>query len=336
MSTDPQVAVEAGSPQAATVEVVEAVAGPLLEWRRKRADGLRKTKTYEHRQIAMETAECEIRESDEGLLHFSGFASVTERAYDVAGYQETVKRGAFKRTLSENPDVVFLVNHAGLPLARTARPGYDGTLDLSEVDRGLKVEARFDPIDPDAARLAYKLRSGLLNEMSMAFRVSDDVWSPDYTERTIRSLSLHGGDVSTVVFGANNASTGTLRTAQDALEALHSVGPDAVIRAMAEWRDYSLIPVEQRAGKALSSTTMDVLAQVLNLVAAADEAVDEAQPLLAELMGVPNPDADDATDETDATAERSADVTETAVEPEPMPDNLTRAKQALFALRSVR
>ena len=48
---------------------------------------------------------------------------------------------------------------------------------------------------------------------------------------------------------------------------------------------------------------METLSQVLKLVATADDAVDEAQPILADLMGVPNPDAD----ETDEPAERSAD-----------------------------
>ena len=49
---------------------------------------------------------------------------------------------------------------------------------------------------------------------------------------------------------------------------------------------------ERRAGKTLSSATMDVLQQVLNYLVAADIAVDMAQPLLATLMGVPNPDVD--------------------------------------------
>jgi len=43
---------------------------------------------------------------------------------------------------------------------------------------------------------------------------------------------------------------------------------------------------------------MATLQQVLDLLAAADEATDSALPLLSELMGVPNPDADDATDDT--------------------------------------
>jgi hypothetical protein len=67
--------------------------------------------------------------------------------------------------------------------------------------------------------------------------------------------------------------------------------------------------VELREGKALSASTMDTLSQVLELIASADDAVDQAQPLLADLMGVPNPDdpaEDESLHEQDAEAERAA------------------------------
>jgi phage head maturation protease len=48
-----------------------------------------------------------------------GLASSTESPYDMGSYTETIKRGAFARTLRENPDVQLLINHEGLPLART-------------------------------------------------------------------------------------------------------------------------------------------------------------------------------------------------------------------------
>jgi hypothetical protein len=63
---------------------------------------------------------------------------------------------------------------------------------------------------------------------------------------------------------------------------------------------------EKRAGKTLSSATMDTLQAVLDLIAEADVALDSAQPLLAELMGVPNPDDDETEpDGDDATAGES-------------------------------
>lgn len=152
----------------------------------------------------------EIRSGDGGALTFEGEASVVEHPYTVRDmfgeFTETVKDGAFKKTLSENPDVVFLVNHEGLPLARTT----SGTLRLS-TNPNLSVRAELDPADPDVARVETKLRRGDLNEMSFAFRVTKQMWNEDYTERDIYEVSLHRGDVSIVNFGANPATSGALR-----------------------------------------------------------------------------------------------------------------------------
>lgn len=258
-------------------------AGPLLEWRRKKATELR---GLERRRFT--ASDVEIREADDGTLRLTGYASVTETPYEVGFYSETIKRGAFKRTLGEQPDVQLLVNHEGLPLARTK----SGTLSLSEDERGLKVDADLDPEDPEVQSLVRKMRRGDIDQMSFAFQATDQDWNDDYTERHIRGVSLHRGDVSVVNQAANPAATASVRSAE-ALRALQRLGGEAVIAGLAEWRDHTLLPLEERAGKALSSATMEVLTNVLNLVASADEAVDEAQPLLAELMGVPNPDTDD-------------------------------------------
>ena len=81
----------------------------------------------EVRSIA--NADLELREID-GEIRASGYASVTNTPYDMGAYEETISRGAFSKTLSENPDVVLLLNHEGLPLSRTA----NGTLRLGEDD----------------------------------------------------------------------------------------------------------------------------------------------------------------------------------------------------------
>jgi phage head maturation protease len=38
----------------------------------------------------------------------------------AAAFMERVQRGAFRKVLSDGADVRFLINHDGLPLARTA------------------------------------------------------------------------------------------------------------------------------------------------------------------------------------------------------------------------
>jgi HK97 family phage prohead protease len=153
----------------------------------------------------------ELRDTGAGTKRFVGYASVTETPYEVGPYVEIIKRGAFRRTLSESPDVVLLINHTGLPLARSS----SGTMSLSEDDTGLRVEADLDATDPEVASLTRKFERGDLNgEMSFAFRVTDQQWNEDRSQRLIRSVTIHRGDVSIVTAGANPATTGGFRGGQ--------------------------------------------------------------------------------------------------------------------------
>lgn len=283
-------------------------AARALEWRRSKAQMLEKL--TEHRNVACSGVE--IRALDSGTLQLTGYASVYDVDYDMGWYQERVAPGAGKRTLGESPDVQLLLNHESLPLARTA----SGTLRLSEDARGLYVEADLDPDDPDVQQLVRKNRRGDLDQMSFAFRTLQDEWNEDYTHRTIQQYSLHRGDVSVVNYGANPATQVSVRS-QASVKAL-----DGVISVL-----------ESRAGKTLSAATMETLTQVLRLVATADDAVDEAQPLLADLMGVENPDEDESDDsteseDTESESEGRAPVT--------VPDYTTRARQQLLVMRGRR
>lgn len=143
--------------------------------------------------------------SESGLLQFEGLASATERAYemwDVFGpYMEIVSAGAFSDSLARGDlDVPLVLGHDQLRrIARTT----NGTLHLSETDEGLRVLAELDPADPDVAYIAPKLRAGLIDEMSFAFRLDAGQWSPDYTEFRVVKADIHRGDVAIVGFGAN-------------------------------------------------------------------------------------------------------------------------------------
>ena len=148
------------------------------------------------------------------VIRVTGYAATTEEGYQVGGgsgaFTETIARGAFKRTLGESPDVVLNINHAEggqLPLARTR----SGTLVLAEDARGLKVDAELDPEDPEARAVASKVRRGDVHSMSFAFRATDDEWSEDRSERVIRSLTIHRGDVSFVSQPANEATSVSVR-----------------------------------------------------------------------------------------------------------------------------
>ncbi len=132
----------------------------------------------------------------------SGHAAVFGvRSHDL-GFREVISAGAFADSILRGDDVKFLLNHEGLPLARTK----SGTLHLTEDERGLAFRAELDPTDPDAQRLLPKVKRGDLNEMSFAFgiqdRNKDERWQRDGTEmvRTLIRVSLF--DVSAVTFPA--------------------------------------------------------------------------------------------------------------------------------------
>jgi HK97 family phage prohead protease len=160
-------------------------------------------KTAEHRIGA---TPIEIRE-DGDTCTLSGYASTFSQPYDMGWYEETVDPAAFKRTLGQKPDVRLLVNHGGLPLARTT----SGTLTLAADDKGLLVTGELDRSDPDVQALIPKMQRGDLSQMSFAFRVLEDIWEDDMTKRTLLSVDLNDGDVSIVTYPANPNATATLR-----------------------------------------------------------------------------------------------------------------------------
>ena len=223
--------------------------------------------TAERRTMA---AEFEFRTVGD-QVQVEGYASVFNQPYDMGVYREEVAPGAFRKTLTENPDVRFLINHDGLPLARTT----SGTLELSEDSTGLHMRAALDPADPDVARLVPKMQRGDLNQMSFAFRTIKDNWSDDYSMRTLQELSLRDGDVSAVTYPASPTTTIGLRNAGSTIAAA-----PVLARYLAELRE----------GKTLSSETMTTLQGILDAVAAADVYVDQVLVDLSAFMGVENPD----------------------------------------------
>jgi HK97 family phage prohead protease len=134
----------------------------------------------------------------------SGYASLTSTAYDMGSYDEQISPGAFFSALAGRPDVRLLTNHEGLPLARTTvAPGQPGHLSLTEDHKGLRFDAQLDQDDPDARLVHRKVSSGLMDQCSFAFRVTDQSWNDSRTLRTISGVNLDRGDVSIVNFGAS-------------------------------------------------------------------------------------------------------------------------------------
>jgi HK97 family phage prohead protease len=158
----------------------------------------------------------EVRENDDGTVHVTGYATTWDTFYDVAGgppwgWRETIARGAASKSLAERDDVRFLINHDGLPLARTK----SRTMTLEADDIGLLVDVPSLDVrgSTDAANLVSALRRGDVDQMSFAFYAHRQEWNDEYTERRITELELV--DVSAVTYPANEATIIAARSAGD-------------------------------------------------------------------------------------------------------------------------
>ncbi|CAB4203794.1 Prohead protease [uncultured Caudovirales phage] len=159
----------------------------------------------DERRVAFSTLE--MREVGEGN-QLIGYAAVFDSPSEPMPFTEFVKRGAFTKTIKDGADVRLLIDHEGVPLARTK----SGTLTLTEDDRGLRVVADLDPANPDAARVMSAMRRGDLSQMSFAFRTIKDAWSDDRSVRELREVQLF--DVSVVTFPAYEQTMAELRNAE--------------------------------------------------------------------------------------------------------------------------
>ena len=171
----------------------------------------------DERRVAYTTLD--VREMQEGAgSTLYGYAAVFDSPSEPMPFVEYVKRGAFANTLARGADVRLLIDHEGVPLARTT----SGTLRLHEDERGLAVAADLDPNNPDAMRVMSALKRGDLSQMSFAFRTIKDSWSDDMTVRELDEVDLF--DVSVVTFPAYERTVAEIRSRQ-----LQQVGePDRV------------------------------------------------------------------------------------------------------------
>lgn len=162
----------------------------------------------------------ELRE-DSGTIKVSGYAAVFDSETTIGGFfTERIARGAFADAVGKD-DVRFLINHSGLPLARTK----SGTLTLREDERGLYIEADLDVNDPDVKSIVPKMKRGDLGEMSFAFRASSETWddTKEIPQRTINKVDLY--DVSIVTYPAYQDTSIALRSLQDYQKDKHSSAP---------------------------------------------------------------------------------------------------------------
>ena len=191
-------------------------------WAQRKIDALdaeadsrsKMTKKIERRTFTVQ--DIETRQAEDGTMRLSGYAAVFNDSSVPLPFVERIAPGAFRKTLTETPDVRLLINHEGLPLARTK----NGTLTLREDERGLWMDAVI--ADTQEGRDLYTLvQRGDLDQMSFAFRVIRQKWNETRTERLLTELSLADGDVSVVTYPAYPTTSVEARAhLQNAMEAL--------------------------------------------------------------------------------------------------------------------
>ena len=209
-----------------------------------------KMKKIERRTFTVR--DVEARQAEDGTMRLRGYAAVFNDDSVPLPFIERIAPGAFRKTLTETPDVRLLINHEGLPLARTK----NGTLTLTEDDRGLYMDAVI--ADTSEGRDLYKLvERGDVDQMSFAFRVIRQKWNEDRTTRTLTEVSLADGDVSVVTYPAYPTTTvearEALRTAIEAIKEGREITGESlavlntIFEDLSEGHDYIMKAVEMMA-----------------------------------------------------------------------------------------
>jgi HK97 family phage prohead protease len=218
-----------------------------------------KVKEIERRTFTVQ--DVEARQTEDGTMRLRGYAAVFNDASVPLPFKETIAPGAFRKTLSESPNVVFLVNHEGLPLAATK----NGTLTLTEDSRGLLIDATI--ADTSQGRDLYTLvQRGDVDQMSFAFRVIRQKWNEDRTSRILTEISLADGDVSAVTFPAY--PTTSIEAREKLMRAIQSI----------------------KEGRALDGESLMVVQAVLDKVTEAYDYLEEGKSMMEELVGINSPE----------------------------------------------
>ncbi len=147
----------------------------------------------EHETRALPLGDFTVTEGEDGQKTFTGYAAVFGAESQGLPFIERIANGAFARAIKQAEQgrrvIKFLHGHdESRMLATTA----SGRLTLSEDAVGLKVEARLDPADPDAAAVISKLTNeAKAMGMSFGFTVpkNGQQWNEDGS-RTLTEIGL--------------------------------------------------------------------------------------------------------------------------------------------------
>lgn len=179
-----------------------------MKHERKSARGETRTLAFQVRGLELRADTDPDVTEDDGRLIMRGHAAVFDRmSEDLGGFTERIARGAFRKALDRGDDVRLLVNHDGLPLARTKNQ----TLELREDPKGLHVYAEL--ADTTLARdLRTLIKRGDVDQMSFGFTIEEDRWDEldGFPVRTILKIGRLF-DVSAVTYPAYTQTDVSMR-----------------------------------------------------------------------------------------------------------------------------
>lgn len=170
--------------------------------------------------------EITLRAEGDGMT-FTGYAAVfNSRSEDLGGFTETIREGAFDKTLAQKRAVKMFWNHnADIPLGSTR-----ANLQLSTDERGLLATAKL-PETTAGRDMATLVRDNIVDSMSFGFQTVKDSWNEARTERVLEEIRLF--EVSPVTsWPAYPATTASVRELAEAID----VEPDALAEAFAVLR----------------------------------------------------------------------------------------------------
>jgi HK97 family phage prohead protease len=179
----------------------------------------------QRKQIAYTNLELRALDDSEDGWTVRGYAAVFDSPSEPLPWTEYVKRGAFTKTIKDGADVRLLIDHTGVPLARTK----SGTLTLREDNKGLFMEARLDPNNPDAVKMRSALMRGDVTQMSFAFETVKDSWNSDRSVRELKEVRLY--DVSLVTYPAYEETSAEIRNTHSTDTSVATVAPTALRKA---------------------------------------------------------------------------------------------------------
>lgn len=246
------------------------------------------------------------------------------------GWTESVDRRAFDATLAAKPDLHLLINHEGMSLARTKSGTLLLSTDQKglrvqapNLDRRnpdvQRLESAMSRGDMDEMSFAFRVKRDQWNDSEDRRRLLE----VSLHKGDVSVVNFGASDATSAQMNSLNQALGFL-TALDDVDALAELrGIDDPVQRISEARAVlaalqAKVAPRRKAGRlsladALAITedegypvlrrdrearadspAMDraTLQRVLDLLSAADRAVDEAQPLLAGVLGVPNPDVE--------------------------------------------